>query len=297
MTKVKSLPNLIGIIGQFGSGKSLYMLELGLELANRYKKKLIVNFKVKDSAVKSYCRAAQLKWFAVNGRLIYFDLANRDLSELLISDSVILFDEVGFYLNARNWRSLSPEFSRKLFQLRHYNIHLIMAFQFYAQVDKNLRECCQHWILCSSISRYSESLQMPRMFVRYAMHFDSEKFNLILEDTKFRSNFLRKWISALAVRWSILFLNEFVAEIKTLTSVLRFYLSKMRKKFVQYYSLEQLLFKCYDSAEKIGEVPFLTNKIVYVSDGLDAPLSVRNRKSGKSTKKVDSSWLRDISYR
>ena len=265
-----NIPNLLGLCGVFGSGKSLYMLELGLAAADKYKKPLVCNFRLRSFAIRKYCKMMGFGWFAKFGRIIHVNIERQGLCAMLRPNSVVLFDEVGYYVNARNWSKLPTEFSRDLFQLRHLDIHLILAFQFIDQIDKNLRECCQQWVICEGLSVYSNKLQMPRLLSRYAYHFELSKFIRYCDDPKIQSSTLRKWVSALKVRYSFLFMSAFIADIRTLLSLLKcllFFLKTRTLKFKVFSYQEKLLFDCYSSSELLGHdyIYNSKNKVINVS--------------------------------
>jgi hypothetical protein len=300
-----ALPNLCSIIGKFGSGKSLYMLEIGLEVANRYRKPLVCNFELNYAAVRRYCELNKLSWFASCGRIIYVDVAKSGAFAMLRPGSVVLFDEVGVFINARNWKTLTTDFAERLPRLRHFDIHLVCAFQFFDQVDKNIREQCQHWIVCESVTRYDNKLQMPRMLARYAYHYETEKFEMYCFDVKLRTSTIRKWFAAMKVRWSFLFVGDMIYALINIYKLLKWYYAYMqcrdaksqvlysrRHPFKETATIEQQLFKCYASngfGNKAG-LPIKSSKVINVTFEGDTLPIIPAKKNGKVSHAIDKSF-------
>lgn len=283
------LPNLTCIFGQFGSGKSLYQLELGLKMCEDTHKPLLCNFPLNHSWVRKYCLRKGYKWFAACGRIIHLDIRTKGIDAMMRPNTVVLFDECGISLNARDWGNLSPKFRTDLYQIRHLDIHMICAFQFVEQVDKTIRECCQHWVICEGVQRYDKELKKPRLYARFAYHYNTEKFERIQFDVKMKTNGLQKWMNALKVKWSLLSINSFFSEVREFLALPYYfrdcYLSKKMIDWeAKYLTDEFFLFKCYDSGLdfKGDKRVSVTSRVVYVSDGLEAPQGVRVIKRSKA---------------
>lgn len=298
-----SVDNLIGVTGEFGSGKTLFMLELAFHLAESYQKHVVVNFPLNHSAVRTYCRSRGYRWFAANGRIIEVDLAKVGITEIFKrKGTIIIFDEGGVLINSRNWAKHGMDFLSPLFQVRHDDIHLIVGFQFVDQVDKQLRECFQSWLVCKSLRRRDNALRGPRMYARYVYFYNREKFEKLEFDVKAKANAFRPWLAAQYVCFSILPLNWFINECALLFKILFWYAHNFKKPevlargFKKTLSREDMLFRCYRSiGHRIGQIDNADNAIaeihrvnrpVFVSDGLAAPNSVRVLK--RSKKKLGS---------
>lgn len=252
------LPNLTAIVGQFGTGKSLYLLEVGLRIANLFKKKLVVNFPVDVKEVKKFCYAANLNWFYACGRIVQLNWGIDSFEKLpRLFDSgasVICFDEAGILINARNWRYHSQEFFENLNQLRSKNVHLILAFHFLDQVDKHLRLVVQHWIYCRSVTRPEPGWTIPKLKWRGAYHYDAESFAIYqnLIQVRVRRGGKRKLTKL--VETEALWFGKFTSELTNLILAFRLLLVYRRKFtskelflkgiFQPYY---EMLFKCFRS--------------------------------------------------
>lgn len=260
------MENLTCVIGGFGKGKSLHLLELGLEISNFTRKVLVTNFPLNRSVIRQYCKLKKLYWFYRFGLIISYNLDDADKTplSLLRPNSVVLFDEAGRYLNSRKWQDNS-QFGSRLATIRHDNIHLICAFQFYEQVDKNIRESAQTWVVCTATTVYLRSIQRPYLISRYCKYYSREKFQKLLFDSKLATSSVLSWKFADKVVWRISALYHFIAEFKTFVSI---FISAFRsfRGFCHFLSFEQLLFKCYNSLgfSRSFNVPCGSSRVVYV---------------------------------
>lgn len=251
------IPNLVGVVGQFGAGKSLKMVEVGLAIANRYKKPLIANFPLNEKACRDYCRSMGFHWFAACGRVKNFELDVSNANSLMklfdFRRSVVLFDEAGIFANSRRWDKLPPTFAQKLFQIRSLNIHMLLAFQFVDQIDKNFRETIQYWIWCKGLTVYDARLQAPRLHLRFAYYYKLEQFQMLCEDPELRSKALTPWRMAQRVEYSIPPLNDFLAELHNFKKLIKFYSSGI--PFRPFAGAETMLFRCFASISVLGDKP------------------------------------------
>lgn len=250
--------NVIGITGRFGSGKTLHAMELAIEFANRTRKPIITNFSVDASALRAYAKVMGFYWVANCSRILRVELFE-DINEIWrYRHSVFVFDEAGIFVNSRSWKTLSKEFLRNLFQIRHLNIHLICVFQNPMQVDKQLRENIQHWVVCKSTSFYSNELKAPRIVSRFCYHYDEAKFNRLLEDTRARGNIILPWFWAEFVHFRFLIFFKILCFLRNSFSefldVFVFVLSsgKRRFLFVRHQPREYWLFSIFSSTAIVG---------------------------------------------
>ena len=240
--------NLIGITGAFGSGKSLFALEYGLSLANKYKKKLVVNFDVDDKYIRLYCKRMGFNWFLKCGRIVRIFIYD-DLMSLwriphrgghsLNTDSVTIFDEGGVSINSRSWSSVPKDFNRYLFQIRKLNVHMLLIFQFQDQIDKQMRQVVQRWIICKSSSLYDLRLKKPRIFSRLVLWYDADRFDRLQGNSQARSNIVMPFFWAESWEVSLFFLYYIFA-------------SLIRILKPSYLSRIDLIFKCFDSGKLVG---------------------------------------------
>jgi Zonular occludens toxin (Zot) len=235
------MSNLVCYIGLFGSGKSFALVGRTIELAEKGKLMIVSNIWFDVRYYVAYCQAMGYKW-AAKCRLIYYDLLMGNIVDMrtrrrlgdanvasMISDypnSVILFDEAGIHLNARFWKNTGKEFLSSLFQLRHDNKTLLCGYQFYEQVDKQLREVIQLVVDCTSLAPKDKSGR-PRLVAYYRHYYEPLRFSKIIFENP---SALQRWIWALKVEWRFLAIASF-----------RYWITK-RRSHPQY-----LVFKIYDS--------------------------------------------------
>lgn len=287
-----SVDNLVGVTGEFGSGKTLFMLELAFHLCELYHKNLVVNFPINLNAAKHYCQVRDYKWFFTNGRVICVDLAIQGLSEVFKrKGTVVVFDEGGVLINARNWSKHGMDVLSPLFQVRHDDIHLIVGFQFVDQVDVQLRKCFQMWVVCGSLRRRDNKLRGPRIFGRSIYFYDRRQFEKLQDDVQAKANLVRPWLASKYVAFSFLPVKWFALECRNFVNAIYLYLryakspNKIRSKFKQLKTTESLLFDSYQSiGSRIGEVTTDSNsrrlsKVILVTEGLQKHASFRKSKT------------------
>lgn len=276
--------NLIAITGVFGSGKSLLLIEFALAMAENYKKTIILNFHVEKKDIYAYCKRKKYQWLvsqmeaydadptANTDPIEFIDLsvgvsdggtANNTALDKLFKDSngetrkrcVVCVDEMGIFLNARNWQKVSSNFQRYLVQVRRMRIHLIVAFQFLDQVDKQFRLLVQHWIVCKSLTSYSKHLDGPKIHARFIYHYNAAKFRKLEGSNTVKAAFVRPWLWAKEVQWHILPIKRLCSEVKQVFKIYEFFLNRPSKYSINSMTNcwidEDLLFKCFDSFEVV----------------------------------------------
>lgn len=281
------MKNLIAVVGRFGEGKSLKMLELGAKMAEAYHLKIVTNFPINRRALLEYANKKNYRWLK-NARIIHFDIfaraselagkggrANMHIAQAVYEfvnhpNSIVLFDEVGVFLNSRAWANVSAELLSTLFTLRHENIHLVCAFQNYAQVDKQLRENIQEYVHCTGVSKYDTALRLPRMYARFAHFYEPEKFHKKMDGGY---SGLRSWLSAIKVEWSFFALKQVVFDLFSffsycfheINNVIRYYRGLNPLSPTTFYTDEYYLFNCYASANRLDKSKRTINRPVKVS--------------------------------
>lgn len=255
MTNVQ-VPNLTAIIGEFGSGKSLYSLELGLFLANKYHKRLASNISLNQEQLIIYCKSKGYDWLVTNSPFYYY--GSLDPSALVdFKNSVIICDEAGSLFHARFWKNTSKDFLIKLAQLRHLNIHLILTYQYTSQIDKAFRELTQQFILCFADTRYDNNLKLPKLLVRSRYHFNRRRFEQYEFDNNFRNHPIKPKLAAITYGVDIPPLAYALAEIRKCFFLFFFAvklgsLEKVRAKLLLMTDRFTLLFRCFDSSVAIA---------------------------------------------
>lgn len=264
--------NVIGVTGQFGSGKTLHAVERAIKFCNFFQKRLVVNFPINHKAAREYARYMGYHWFAGNAFIYQIETSPDDPATLMRmfdkKDSVVVIDEGGVFLNARFWKVVGRDFLQNLFQIRHLNIHLFLVFQFHDQVDKQFRMIIQEWERCDSWGFYDKKLKLPRIIARFVYRYKVEKFLLLEENTAKRANILWPWFLAESVSWRLFVFNQLFAMGRTVLNELAYALvyivSSRHIKRKRYFSQEDKLFAIFSSNHLVGSsarrpvAPFLT---------------------------------------
>ncbi|MEG3439003.1 zonular occludens toxin domain-containing protein [Pannus brasiliensis CCIBt3594] len=163
-----------GFFGGFGSGKSLSMVEAGVDCANFYRKSIVSNIRLDGHYLKQYAKKFGYTWFAKYGRVFYVS----DTEDLLKQQNkIILFDEVGIHLFSRGFRDSSrKDILDSIFTIRQYQNYLIFTAQGKEQIDKQFRERCQVFAYCRGFAKYDSNLGHSRLFTRRMFYLDPFAF-------------------------------------------------------------------------------------------------------------------------
>lgn len=258
---LKSLnyPNLIAIIGSYGSGKSLHLMELSICLAERHKRALCYSDNMDTNAIqiRKWAALNNCPWVAKCAKITTF--SHRNAHEIIgMTDTVIVVDEAGITLNARNWQKVGQDLLGYLFQIRHYNSQILLAFHYLEQIDKAFRETCECFLLCRGATVPAPTPPHRRMISRGIFRFNQTKFRRIAENPQALDNLFKLWTSAVSVRWEVLpvgwagnRLQNLIAYVRLIPKLLenRRELQRMgaRRRFIARPWNTGLLFKCYDS--------------------------------------------------
>lgn len=196
---------IIGIMGQIGSGKSLYQLQYGLEIANKRCKKLVTNFGINLPALKRYSKLTRqpwLAWLADNNQIAVVDAA-QSLAELLHGrkNCVVLLDEAGIFLNSREYSKTPKSLLQDLAQSRKDGNDLFYAAQFDEQVDKQFRLLTQYFVLASGLTQYSPKLRAPALKWKTYFHFTPNAFWRMLGNHKIADSTIQKWLLSSRTDW------------------------------------------------------------------------------------------------
>ena len=180
MVKLYKVPGsyVFGFVGAFGTGKSLAMTELGLQMANFFEKPIVSSYRLSIQGVYHYCKQFNLKWIVENiqnkSLITYYPGEEKggNLVKILSSEnSILLLDEAGVELFSRGFAdSGRKQWLDKLFRIRHYNNHLLYACQDTAQIDKQFRIMTKTIIYCDGLQifnmkRKAFDLQTRKYFV------------------------------------------------------------------------------------------------------------------------------------
>lgn len=162
---------VFGVFGGFGSGKSLYLVEKGLEFACYHRKQIAANFFINEKYVKLYGKKYNLDWLKIcriKHSLSFEELLNQE-------NSILLLDEAGLELFSRNWKQRKNVELDALFRIRHYKNKLLYAAQDWNQVDIQFRKMTH---LCVWIRgfQYFPPDKDPILISRLCLFFNPYKF-------------------------------------------------------------------------------------------------------------------------
>lgn len=138
----------VQVFGKMGSNKTHFATFYGIFIANKFKKKLVLNYPLHPDNLLQYCRKMKYSWFveqlSLSDPLVYFcDVEKGGIDSLLsIHNSVVIFDEVALYVTARGSSSVSTKsskFHKDLTQIRHRKIYLVCVAQNHQQIDSSIR--------------------------------------------------------------------------------------------------------------------------------------------------------------
>lgn len=174
-----------GLFGDFGSGKTLALIEHGVDCADYYKKGIAANFRIDETWLRHYATECKYKWFSQFGRVTYC----KDVIDLLTQENkVILFDETGIELFSRGYKEKSrTEILEYIFKIRHYKNYMLFTAQGKEQIDKQLRERTSIFVYCKGFQLYDGKLGFARLIKRTLYYLDPyafEKFEMLGKNKK-----------------------------------------------------------------------------------------------------------------
>jgi hypothetical protein len=221
----KASYNSCAFFGSQGSGKTLSMIKLGINLACRYRRGLVSNLRLNVAGFYDYSIKYNLDWLkrCCDENLIVSLPSNDDI-ELIFRYpfSIVMFDEAGIQLNNRNWEKNSNLILTQCNQLRKNFCTFLWTAQYASMSDKVLRATVE---LCAYCQGHS--------------YFDYRRQKDILKkvDTRFfSSDAFWTWI------------DDPVMKLKPVSTML-----KTRDRWSGPVSSKELmLFNCYNSHDTIG---------------------------------------------
>lgn len=185
---------LYGAFGAIGSGKTFKATEQALFLSNEEKKNIVANYPLDLDSLWLFCIINKLDniidLLNQPGAIKFIDLSKDEFNRRLhkesksrekfisnaslmfdVHDSVIIIDEAGIFLNSRNWQNNDNlSILQRLCQSRKRSNHAFVIAQFPNQIDAQLRELLQYYLICSATTRRASDgclymvLQNTKMF-------------------------------------------------------------------------------------------------------------------------------------
>ncbi|MFM6355771.1 MAG: zonular occludens toxin domain-containing protein [Planktothrix sp.] len=188
-----------GIYGLPGKGKSLFMVQYALRLAEQYNLRIVSNFLLNQYALAYYCKVQNYQWLSENldKGLIYYVSANRNFAQLLqIPNAVILIDEFGIYAPSSQHWTLPPEAYNAIANNRKNLQFIIFAAQYPNQIHSSVHEILSDVIYCEGITVWDKKLRNDRLLSKDAHAFDPAQFQIWYRDPKLRKNPIKVWVLA-----------------------------------------------------------------------------------------------------
>jgi hypothetical protein len=171
-------------------GKTLFMIQYALILADKYQKKIVANFPFKPDHLCQLAKMMNLNWVVDNfsNGIIYYISPNLAFEEILsVPDSLVLIDEVALYCPRREGGTPKGikdalAMSGKLSQ------YVIFSCQFPNQVDEGIKDFVQTIFYADGYSVWSPKLRNEVLVNKSVRQFTIENFKVWWADPKLRRN-------------------------------------------------------------------------------------------------------------
>jgi hypothetical protein len=171
-------------------GKTLFMIQYGLILANKYQKKLVANFPFKPDNLAQLAKMMNLTWVLdniFNGIIIYIS-PNSAFEEILcVPDSIVLIDEVALYAPRREGGT-PKQIKDALAMSGKLSQYIIFSCQFPNQVDEGIKDFVQSIFHADGFSTWSPKLRNEVLVSKSIRQFTLENFKIWWSDPKLRRN-------------------------------------------------------------------------------------------------------------
>jgi hypothetical protein len=190
---------ITAICGDIGSGKSFKQLHYGLQQVNKKRKRLVTNFGLNYAEFRRYAGMMRYGWLAhiIDTKQIATMDCIESLGDILkYSDSLVLLDEAGIFLNTREFSKTPKKLLMDLAQSRKFGCDLVYCAQFDDQVDKQFRMLTQYFIQCQASTIYDKRLRRPRMVTKNYFIFTADKYHTWAGNSKDRANFVKTWMQS-----------------------------------------------------------------------------------------------------
>lgn len=177
--KLHKLPGcyVYGTFGSFGAGKTLHLVEQGIEFACYHRRPIAANFYLNEKYLRLYGKKFNYPWLTICR--IKHSLTFEQL--LAQENSILLLDEAGVEIFSRSWKDRKKQELDSLFRIRHYRNKLIYAAQDWSQVDIQFRRMTHICLWIRGFQVYPPQGD-PVLVSRLILYFDPPKFEDFLED-------------------------------------------------------------------------------------------------------------------
>jgi hypothetical protein len=256
---------IIGVMGDFGVGKTLSLVQQGLKIANHRKRRIVANFSCNYKYLKEYCKIKgynQINWRHIEIR------NDQDLLKLVSCiNAIILLDEAGLEMFSRNFKNQSrSDVLHEMFQIRKSKSMIMYSCQYIDQVDKQMKDNTQLWIYCKGFQ------ENEVLYSRTQLAYDRNDFKRFTENPEKMSKIIWPiFLAKFRVSYSWLIVGRIIGLIKHCKKACKFageYTREKKQRFnlfyelegiskyfekVDYLSEEDILFKVYNSFEKVHQ--------------------------------------------
>ncbi|MEQ8755837.1 MAG: zonular occludens toxin domain-containing protein [Coleofasciculus sp. G1-WW12-02] len=175
------------LCGLPGSGKSLYLLQLGARLANKFRLGIVTNVPLDYVAFRRYCGMCGYHWLGhqIDTHNVVSKPGLESADELYsYHNCICIVDELGIFFNAREYAKMSKKVIYDLAQHRKSGLHIVGACQYFEQVDRSFRQLCNTAIHCSGITVYDRHLRNEKLIWKNYFWFTPKNYESWMADKK-----------------------------------------------------------------------------------------------------------------
>jgi hypothetical protein len=240
------------------------LVEQGLKLASKQNLRIIANFRCNYRYLKEYCKLK--KYHNIFWHCHKVTDSESVLKLLSFENAVIILDEAGLALFSRGFKdSTRTAIFHEMFQVRKGNSIILYSCQYLDQVDKQLRDNTQLWIITKGF-QYKR-----RLYTRSQLALDRENFKRLVDKPELMTKMIYPiFLAKFRYTYSILLIGKIIGFVNHLKKAFKYAheyskdkpfivklfweLEGIEKYFkaIEYLSDEDLLFKVYNSFEKVN---------------------------------------------
>jgi len=188
-----------GVYGLPGRGKSLWMLQWGLKLAEKYQLRVVTNFQLDPVQLAYYLKINNFKWLLSNmpRGVFYYVSSNKNFAQFLqIPNAVILLDEMGLYApSCQSW-TLPAEAHNAVANNRKRLQHIIFAAQYPTQVHSSIHKICSEIIYAEGAVIWSDKLRNDSLMFKDVHLFKPAEFDVWYNNPRLRKNPIKSMVLA-----------------------------------------------------------------------------------------------------
>ncbi|OCR00238.1 hypothetical protein BCD67_24850 [Oscillatoriales cyanobacterium USR001] len=176
---------ITGIIGHQGKGKTLQMTWLGLNLAMKYGKRLVVNYQLNIEYLEYFARGHNLKNLHTMIKCGEILFVPESIDYILtIPDSVVCLDEIAIFLGDSTEGNAKIRYLISRFnQCRRRGIELLYVAHSLGRVQKFLRDITNTIVFCDGKTKRTENGD-PELIKEKYLHFDVDQFEIWFDSPK-----------------------------------------------------------------------------------------------------------------